>query len=69
MPYTLRKGEVVTVYDEGHPKGLWRLVRIEDLTEGSDGRVRGEYYVKVMSNKGHINVLRRPIQYIYPLEV
>lgn len=68
VPYTLRKGEVVTVYDEGHPRGLWRLGRIEDLIESSDGRVRG-VYVKVMSKKGHIKVLRRPIRHIYPLEV
>ena len=38
------------------------------MTEGSDGRIRG-VYVKVMSKKGHIKVLRRPIQHIYPLEV
>ena len=65
VPYTLQKGEVVTVYDEGHPRGLWRLGRIEDLIEGSDGRVRG-VYVTVMPEMGHINVLRRPI---HPLEV
>ena len=23
--YDIKKGEVVTVYDEGHPRGLWRL--------------------------------------------
>ena len=32
MRYKLKKGEVVTVYDEGHPRGLWRFGRIEDVT-------------------------------------
>ena len=66
--YTIEKGEVVTVYDEGHPRGLWRLGRIEDLIQGSDGKVRG-VYVKVISKKGRARVLRRPVQHIYPLEV
>ena len=68
MPHTIQKGEVVTVYDENHPRGLWRLGRIEELIESSDGRVRG-VYVKVLSKNGHIKVLRRPIQHIYPLEL
>ena len=68
ISYTLEKGEVVTVYDEGHPRGLWRLGRIEELITSSDGKVRG-VFVKVMSKKGHPKTLRRPIQHIYPLEV
>ena len=59
---------MVTVYDEDHPRGLWRLGKVEDLIENSDGRVRG-VCVKVMSKKGYIRILRRPIQHIYPLEV
>lgn len=64
----VRKGEVVTVYDEGHPRGLWRLGRVEDVMQGADGEVRGAY-VKVSSKKGHTKVLRRPIQHLYPLEI
>ena len=62
------KGEVVTVYDEGHPRGLWRLGRIEDLIEGMDGRIRG-VYVRVISEKGRARVLHRPVQHFYPLEL
>ena len=68
IAYTLERGEVVTVYDEGHPRGLWRLGRIEDLIPSSDREVRG-VYVRVMSKKGHTKILRRPIQHVYPLEV
>ena len=66
-PYSLEKGEVVTVYDEGHPRGLWRLGRIEDLIRSTDGGIRG-VLVKVSCKTGH-RLLRRPIQHIYPLEV
>lgn len=37
------------------------------LAHGSDGIVRG-VYVRVVSNKGHIKTLRRPLQHIYLLE-
>ena len=66
--HTLEKGEIVTIYDEGHPRGLWKLGRIEELLKGADGNVRG-VYVKVASSRGHAKVLRRPIQHVYPLEV
>ena len=68
IAYTLERGEIVTVYDEGHPRGLWRLGRIDDVILSSDGKVRG-VYVKVMSKNGHTKIFRRPIQHIYPLEV
>ena len=68
IAHTVERGEVVTVYDEGHPRGLWRLGRVEDLIQGSDGKVRG-VYVRVSSKGGRVKVLRRPVQHIYPLEV
>lgn len=66
--YIVSEGDVVTVYDEGHPRGLWRLGRIESLVYGADGVVRG-VFVRVMSKKGRPESLRRPLQHIYPLEV
>lgn len=66
--HVVKEGEIVTVYDDGHPRGLWRLGRIMDLVRGSDGIVRG-VYVRVMSKKGRPKTLRRPLQHIYPLEV
>ena len=67
-PYLVSKGDVVTVYDEGHPRGHWRLGRIESLVYGADGVVRG-VFVRMMSRKGLPKSLRRPLQHIYPLEV
>ena len=58
----------MTVYDEGHPRGLWRLGRIEELILGADGKIRG-VRVKVVSKGGQVKIIQRPIQHIYPLEV
>ncbi len=51
------------VYDEGHPRGLWRLGRIKELIHGVDGKAHG-VHVRVVSKNGHVKVLRRPIQHI-----
>ena len=58
----------MTVYNEGHPRGLWRLAKIESLVQGSDGVVQG-VCVGVMSKRGRPKILHRPLQHIYPLEV
>ena len=39
IAHSPEKGEIATVYDEGHPSGMWRLGRIEDLLKGADGNV------------------------------
>ena len=41
-------GEVVTIYNEGQPRSLWRLGRIENLMKSSDGEIRGAS-VRVLS--------------------
>ena len=66
--HVVRPGEVVTIYDENHPRGWWRLGRIECLIVGADGVVRG-VRVRVASKEGHTKSLHRPLQHIYPLEV
>ena len=43
-------------YDDGHPRGLWRLRKIESLVCGVDGVVRG-VHVRVMSKKGFLTTL------------
>ncbi len=58
----------MTVYDEGHPRGMWRLGRIEELTPSSDDKLRG-VRVRVISKGGQVKIIRRPVQHIYPLEV
>ncbi len=58
----------MTVYDEGHPRGMWRLGRIEEIIPNSDNKIRG-VRVKVISKGGQVKIIRRPVQHIYPLEV
>ena len=65
---SLQPGEIVTVYDEDHPRGLWRLGRIEEVIPSADGNIRG-VLVKVVSKGGQVQFIRRPVQHIYPLEV
>ena len=57
------EGDVVIV-EEDKPRGLWRLGRITKLITGRDGYVRGAV-LRISGN----NVLQRPIQKLYPLEV
>lgn len=64
----IHEGAVVTVYDESHPRGLWRLGVVRSLIVGADGVTRGAE-VRVHSKTGRPVVLRRPIQHLYPLEV
>ena len=58
----------MTIYDDSHPRGMWRLGRVETLIPGTDGIVCG-VTVKVTSRSEHPNVIGRPIQHIYPMEV
>ena len=60
-------GDVVLIYDEDHPRILWKLAKVESLLKGSDGAVRGAR-VRVRRGNG-FTVLNRPVQHLYPLEV
>ena len=61
----LQVGAVVTVFDDSHPRGMWRLGVLEELISGVDG-VTGGARVRVISKTGRPTILRRPL---YPLEV
>lgn len=65
---SLQPGEVVTVYGEDHPRGLWRLSKVEEVIPTADGNIHG-VLMKVVSKGGQVQFIRRPVQHIYPLEV
>ncbi len=65
---TISVGDIVLVHDADHPRGFWKLGRVEDLIAGSDGRVRGASICLHSPTKRHTR-LQRPIQLLYPLEV
>ena len=61
-------GDIVIVHDEVHPRGLWKLGKVEGLISGVDGKVRGAV-VKVCAGPNRSITIRRPVQRLYPLEV
>jgi hypothetical protein len=65
---TLSTGDVVTVHEDGLPRGLWRLGKIESVIPGNDGKIRAAV-VKRRSKKGCITLLKRPVQKLFPLEL
>ena len=66
--HPIGKDDLVTVYEDSHPRGLWRLCIVQDLNKSSDGEVCGAC-VRVISKTGRQVLLRCPIQHLYPLEV
>ena len=63
IPHFLRVGEIVTIYDDSHPRCMWRLGQIQTMIPGTSGIVHG-VTVNVTSRSGHP---RRPIQHVYPM--
>ena len=65
---TLKQGDVVLLRNEGTARCLWKLARISELLQGRDGVVRAAK-VQVLGTDQRLIMLRRPIQYLVPLEV
>ena len=61
-------GDIVIIHDDAHPRGLWKLGKVESLITGADSHTRGAA-VRVLSSGQNTTILRRPMQRIYPLEV
>ena len=61
-------GEVVLLRSDSKLRGLWKLARVQQVLRGKDGWVRGAV-LRVPSGDSGSNILRRPLQYLHPLEV
>ena len=61
-------GDIVLVHNQDHPKGVWKVARVENLITGRDGLVRGAV-LRLPSKSGQLTTLQRPLQLIYPLEI
>ena len=59
---------VGVIYDQGLPRGFWKLGCVEELITGSDGQCRGAF-VRVKSGRSSRSLLKHPVQHLYPLEV
>lgn len=64
VPTVLKVGDVVLIGEDNLPRQTWKMGRITELFPGRDGLVRS---CNVQTSAG--NVLRRPVQLIYPLEI
>lgn len=66
----LNQGDVVLLRNEGTAQCLWKLAKIVELLRipGRDGIVRAPK-VQVLNTDRRLINLRRPIQYLVPLEV
>ena len=56
------------IHDQDHPRGFWKIARVQSLITGKDGVVRGAS-LKVASKGGPPTTLQRPLQLLYPLEI
>ena len=61
-------GEIVLLRSDSKLRGLWKLARVKQTLRGKDGQVRG-VVLQIPSRESGSNVLRRPLQYLYPLEL
>ena len=65
---TVKVGDVVLVHDQDHPRGFWKMAKVQKLITGRDGQTRGAVLKVANKNGGH-STLQRPVQRIYPLGV
>ena len=65
---TIKVGDVVLLHDQNHPRGFWKMAKVQKLLTGRDGHTRGAV-LKVASKGRRLSTLQRPVQHIYPLGV
>ena len=65
---TTSVGDVVLVHEKDHPRGFWKLAKVQKLIVGVDGHTRGAL-LKVADKSGKPTTLRRPVQLLYPIGV
>jgi hypothetical protein len=61
-------GDVVIIHSDDQPRGMWNLGKVEELLIGSDGEARGAV-LRVAGPGRRAQLLRRPVQRLYPLEM
>ena len=61
-------GDIVLVHDQDRPQGQWKIAIVEEILSGLDGHVRGAV-VRTSSKSDRLNLLRRSVHHLYPLEI
>ena len=68
MDSEIAVGDIVIVFDDKLPRGLWKLGKVEGLIVGADNKDRGAR-VRVYVGAGKTNVIQRSVVKLYPLEI
>ena len=55
--YPIDVGDIVVVHDQDHPRGFWKLAKVEKLLIGKDNHVRGARLRLPLKN-GHVTILQ-----------
>ena len=58
-------GDIVVVHDQNHPRGFWKLAKVEKLFTGKDNHIRGAR-LRLHLKNGHVTILQWPLQLFYP---
>ena len=61
-------GDIVILKNDQTCRSFWKLAKIEQLLKGDDGLVRA-VIVKVLGGDSKVQLLRRSIQHLIPVEI
>jgi len=65
----IKEGDIVLLQDENNPKrNTWKMAIVEELIKGADNVIRGAK-VRKAACKGKTEILSRPLQKLFPLEI
>ena len=64
---SLRAGDIVIAFERGKKRGDWKTSIVTETIPGNDGVLRG-CRVSVLTS-GKRNIISRPVQHLYPMEV
>ena len=67
-PRKISIGDIVLLKNDSTSRCYWKLSKVEELINGTDGRIRAAM-VKVASNDKRPVYLRRVVQHLVPIEV
>ena len=65
----VKKGQIVLLQEENVKRGQWKVAVVDDVIYGKDGEPRGAVVRKSPGKRGRLELLHRPLQKLYPLEI
>jgi hypothetical protein len=67
-PFDAKKGDVVLIHEDNVKRSKWNVGLIDDFVIGRDGVIRGAA-VRKIGGDGRPQIVHRPLQKLYPLEI